>query len=157
MPATIKQLTLLTLLLGLVLPPPLARQVEEPLPFETVVKYFTNGPRKDMQTIVTNKHDWKKIWKKAHRGYFPSAPPRPQVDFSQRMIVVVAFEYLPDPSFSMAISKIIRTEDALRMLRIIVKQTAHTGSFCPPTHDIVVFPLHIVEVERVEKRLIKNA
>ena len=151
MPTIFKQLALFTVLLWLALPPIMAQQAEE-VPFETVIKYSSNGPRKELQRIVTDKRDWKRIWKKAHRN-FPSVPPLPEVDFSQRMIIVVAFEYLPDPSYTIAISKIIMTED---MLRVVVKETTRSGRFCAPSPDILVYPLHIVEAERVKNKLIRN-
>lgn len=151
MPTVFKPLSLFIVLLWLALLPIMAQQADE-VPFETVIKYSSNGPRKEIQTIVNNKSDWKKIWKKVHRN-FPSLPPRPEVDFSQSMIVVVAPEYLPDPSYIMTISKIIRTDD---MLRVIVKETTRSGRFCPPWPDILVYPLHIVEAERVKNKLIRK-
>jgi hypothetical protein len=58
MPTAFKPLSLFIVLLWLALPPIMAQQAEE-VPFETVIKYSSNGPRKEIQTIVTNKSDWK--------------------------------------------------------------------------------------------------
>ena len=137
----------------LIYPAKTATQDEESVPFETVVKYSTNGPRENLQTIVIKNREWRKLWNKAHAG-FVSVPPRPEVDFSQRMIIAVSFEYLPNASWSFSISKIVKTEDGLR---VFIKQTAHHGRFCGPVPEILVYPLHIVEAERVEKALIRNA
>jgi hypothetical protein len=52
----------------LVLAPAIAsQQIDEELPFETVVKYTSNGPRLNLQTIVTGRRAWKKLWKRRIR------------------------------------------------------------------------------------------
>lgn len=95
MPTVFKPLALFIVLLWLALPPTMAQQSDE-VPFETIIKYSSNGPRKELQRIVTDKRDWKRIWRKAHRN-FPSVPPLPEVDFSQRMIIVGRVRILAGP------------------------------------------------------------
>lgn len=140
-------------LLLLICPVRTATQDEQLVPFETVVKYFTNGPREKLQMVVFKNRDWKQLWNRAHAG-FVSVPPRPAVDFSQRMIIAVSVEYLPDPSWSLAISRVVKTENGLK---IFIRETHRGGRFCPPVPDILVHPLQVIEADRVDKHVIKNA
>jgi hypothetical protein len=129
------------------------RQDEEPVPFETVVKYFTNGPRQDIQAIITTKREWKKIWKRAHSNFDP-VPPLPQIDFSRRMIIVVSVQYLPDPSHNLSISKVTKTADGLKVL---IKEVVRRGPGCGAVPDVLVHPLHIVEADLVDRKLRRKA
>lgn len=140
-------------LLLLICPVRTATQDEQLIPFETVVKYVTNGPREKLQMVVFKNRAWKQLWNRAHSG-FAAVPPRPEVDFSQRMIIAVSVEYLPDPSWSIAISKVVTTENGLK---IFIRETHRAGRFCPPTPTILVYPLQVIEAERVDKNLMKNA
>jgi hypothetical protein len=70
------------------------------------------------------------------------------------MIVVVSYEYLPDPSWSVAVTKVAKTDDSLQ---ISVRETLRQGEFCPPVPAVLVHPLLIIEAERVDKRLIRHA
>lgn len=137
----------------LICPARTATQDEKILPFETIVRYGNDGPRENIQGVVFKNRDWRKLWNRVHSEVFIK-PPRPFVDFSTRMVIVVSFEYLPDPSWNMEISEVAMTEDGLR---ISIEKTQRGGRFCPPVPDILVHPLHIVETERVEKRFMKSA
>ena len=145
-------LTVIALLL-LICPVRTATQDEQVVPFDTVVRYSTNGPRENLQMVVFKQRDWKRLWNRAHSG-FASVPPRPEVDFSQRMIIAVSVEHLPDPSWSLAIIKVVKMAD---VLRILVTETNRHGRLCLPVPDVLMHPLHIIEAERVDKRMMKNA
>ena len=145
-------LSIVTLLL-FICPVRSATQDEQIVPFETVVKYFTNGPGEKLQTVVFKQREWKRLWKRAH-SRFASVPPLPEVDFSQRMIIAVSLEYLPDPSWRLAITKVVRTENGLK---IFIRETERRGPLCLPVPDVLVHPLEVIEAERVDKKLMKNA
>ena len=51
-------------LLLLICPVRMATQDEQVVPFETVVKYSTNGPRENLQMAVFKNREWKKLWNK---------------------------------------------------------------------------------------------
>jgi hypothetical protein len=90
---------------------------------------------------------------KAHSN-FESVPPLPEVDFSQRMIIAVSYEYLPDPSHTISITKLLRTPDGLKT---VIKETIRGGQFCGAVPAVTVWPLHIIEAELTEAKLIKKA
>ena len=144
-------LTVVALLL-FVCPVMTATQDEQAVPFETIVNYGVNGPREKLQTVVFKRRDWKRLWSWAHSG-FASVPPLPEVDFSQRMIIAFSPEYLPDPSWSLAITTVVRTE---QRLTVFVRETQRGGRLCPPVPDVLVHPLVVIEAERVEKKLMKT-
>jgi hypothetical protein len=152
MSAALKRARLLPAILLLAAPAVVTSQVEEQLPFE-VLEYSLNGPREDLQAIVFKRKEWKRLWRWAHSN-LAVVPPRPEVDFSKRMIVVVSYEYLPDPSWSAAVTKVAKTDDSLQ---ISVRETLRQGEFCPPVPAVLVHPLLIIEAERVDKRLIRHA
>ena len=125
-----------------------AQQTEETIPFETIVKYVTAGPTEEGNAvvfIVSDKAEWKRIWKLAHVT-FPARPPLPKIDFTSRTVLAVFHGYTGG-SCTTSITKIVKTEDGLK---VYVRETCPGPTSGPqPANDSK--PLEIVGFEKVDK------
>jgi hypothetical protein len=140
-------------LLFVVRPTASGQQSEEIIPFQTIVKYVFAGPAEQgtaVLYVVTDKREWKKIWKLTHLR-FPERPPLPGIDFTSRMVLAVFHEYTGG-SCTTSITNIVKTEDGLK---VYVKETC-PGPTCGAQPANVSKPLEIVETERVDKRTRKH-
>lgn len=124
------------------------QQSDETIPFETIVKYVLAGPL-DQGTsvvyVVTDRREWKKVWRLAHL-LFQARPPRPEIDFTSRMVLAVFHGYTGGQCTT-SITKIVKTEDGLK---VYVKETC-PGPSCGAQPANVSKPVEIVEIEKVNK------
>lgn len=125
-----------------------ARQSQQDLPFQTVLKDDNSGVEAEKQRLITTKREWRALWKKVHSLGSP-VPDLPQVDFSTHMIVAV-FKGETGPNHSLEITRIVMSEESLQ---VFVKETIMDGPNCLPLPAIVNRPFQIVELERLGRRL----
>jgi hypothetical protein len=128
------------------------QQSEETLPFETIVKYVSGGGVQEGPTVhvVTDRREWKKIWKLAHRS-FPSRPPLPEIDFNSRLVLAV-FHGFTNGNCTKSITNIVKTENGLVLY---VKETC-PGPTCGPQPAFISMPLEIVAIDKVDKNVRKK-
>ena len=129
------------------------QQPPEIISFETVIKYMLGGPL-DADTpivkVVTNRREWKKVWKLAHTA-FQDRPPLPEIDFDNRILVAVFHGYTGGQC-STSITGLAKTEDGLQ---VYAKQTC-PGASCGPQPASVLKPVEVVMIDRVEKSIRKK-
>lgn len=99
---------------------------------------------------MTDKREWKKVWKLAHVN-FPARPPLPKIDFTSRTVLAVFHGYTGG-SCTTSITKIVKTEDGLK---VYVRQSC-PGPTCGPQPANVLKPLEIVGFEKVDKETRKQ-
>jgi hypothetical protein len=134
-----------------VLTPP--QRAQESVPFETRLLGASSGLTRTNYAeseieVITTDRQWRKAWKRAY-PFLETPPPLPEVDFSQRMIIFLRYKYLPDPSFTLAITDLIKHEDHLE---IAVRETGRQGQGCPAVPAVIIFPFQIIETEILKKR-----
>lgn len=128
------------------------QQPEDALPFDTIVKYLYGGPFEPGDSpvihVVTNRREWKKVWKLTHIP-FPTRPPLPEIDFSNRTLLAVFHEYIGGLC-NRSIQKVVVTDDGLE---VFAKQTCPD---CPVQPAVVQKPVEIIETERLAKTIRKK-
>lgn len=129
------------------------QQSDETIPFETIVKYVLAGPLDEGTSVVyvvTDRREWKKVWKLAHLT-FQARPPLPSIDFASRMVLAVFHGYTGGQCTT-SITNIVKTEDGLK---VYVKETC-PGPTCGPQPANVLKPVEIVAIDRVNKSIRKK-
>ena len=129
------------------------QQPAETISFETIIKYELGGPL-DADTpiveVVTNRREWKKVWKLTHTGFLVR-PPLPDIDFDNRIVLAVFHGYTGGQCTT-SITSIAKTEDGIQ---VFAKQTC-PGVSCGPIPGNVLKPVEILMIERVEKSIRKK-
>ena len=130
-----------------------AQEAQESVPFETLLIRASSGVNRpnsaeSVVEVITSRRQWKKAWKRAY-WFLQTPPPLPEIDFSQRMVIVLDYRYLPDPSFTLSITDLIKHED---YLEIAVLESARRGAGCPAVPAVTVFPSQIIETEILKKK-----
>lgn len=153
----IKKMTrvLPVLLLTLWLTP--AQQAQESIGFETLrLGAFAGIPRPNVDEnevqVIVNERQLRKAWKNLYR-LFPTPPPVPEVDFSERMVIILNYQQLPDASVSMTIADLLAHDDHLE---IVVQETVRRGQTCPVVVPVTVFPFQVIETDILKKKFRKN-
>ena len=129
------------------------QQSDEEIPFETIIRYDLGGSFSEADpivTVVTNRHELKKVWKLAHTAFL-IRPPLPEIDFENRILLAV-FHSFTGGACKTSITNIVKTEDGLE---ISASQTC-PGSSCGPQPANVFKPVEIVVIDRVEKSIRKK-
>ena len=137
------------LLLGLCLMTPQAQQANDTVQFETVKKALSSAFNQKQTFVITNRKDWKALWKQMYKHVFELLP-LPEVDFENKMIIAV-FQGFQAPIANIEITNIVKTEAGLK---VFVKEKT-LGRYlvppCPPFPPSVITPFHIIQIDRPEK------
>lgn len=113
-----------------------------PVAFEVVAAATYSGLDEPADEVVREEGRWADLWARIHRGLDPP-PPRPAVDFSKRMLILVATGTRPSTGFAIRIRGIATRDDALEV---------ETFEACPDPGRAVggalTQPVEVVELDR---------
>jgi hypothetical protein len=120
----------------------------EEVPFETILDETSSGLHDLRREVIRDEAGWVRLWEQIHEGVSPR-PPRPPVDFSLHMLIVVATGERRSGGFAIAVRSVAMRGDRLEV-----------GVFetCPAPGDRVTQALtQPVEVVRLMKLTQKAA
>lgn len=111
--------------------------------FETVDQGQQSGLEEVCLTTARNETAWRDLWT-AHQSRASDPDPRPEVDFSTRMIVAIFKGQSPDGCHGASIENLTVDNSTLVVHGAFV---VVEGAAC---HQAVTYPFHIVETDRYE-------
>ncbi len=123
---------------------PAQQEGDKLIPFETMASYHYSGVTEKKNLVITNKREWKKLWKLVHSREVPR-PPLPKINFAERMVIAVFLGEQSDSARRISIVKLVKSGD---QLRIFTKETL--GNATCPGPPVTVQPYHIVVTDRIE-------
>jgi hypothetical protein len=89
-------------------------QTATELALEPVVKEIASGLTEPVREVVRDDGRWARLWERIQAGATPP-PPRPAVDFSRQMLIVVATGNRPTGGFDVAIRRATVRDAALEV------------------------------------------
>jgi protease stability complex PrcB-like protein len=120
------------------------------LEFETITKAFYSGYVEKQFLVITDKEEWQAVWDIAFSRIDPK-PPLPDLDFETRMVVAVFQGTRPSGGYSIAITKLTKSDGRLK---VIVKETSPGANCGVPA--VITTPFHMIETDKVKKKLRKK-
>lgn len=103
------------------------------------------------QLVIKNKTDFKTYWKEAYSNYL-KVPELPEIDFSKKMLILVALGERTSGGFDVKIASIF--EGQKNSLLINVKETA-PGDNCVTT-EALTYPYQLIETDYFAGKIIFN-
>jgi len=114
-----------------------------PLPFETVLTEARSGLAEPRREVIRSEEAWRELWARVFSGVTPT-PPRPTIDFSREMLIVVALGERRSGGFGIAVQRVSPRADGLEI---------EVLESCPAPGAMVSMGLtQPLEVVRLEKQ-----
>ena len=117
--------------------------------FTTILKSTESQLGDCRDQVISSTATWVRFWEEL----YPDAetrPSLPEVDFTQRMVIVVAMGEEPTGNFDIRVTKLVRIKGVskgLPLLKVLIEETRPKPS-CFPLPSATQ-PIHVIETDRV--------
>ena len=115
--------------------------------FSTVAEGATGGLVNARDQVITSAAEWEALWNELHSDESP-IPPLPDVDFTQKMIIVTALGDQGQIGHKIKITKLVSvTLGQLPWIKVNIEEARMDG----PVQEITYRPYHIIETARAPR------
>ncbi len=137
----IRALFAIALMLALFSPAP-AQENDDTIQFKTILKGVSYVLDYSVDRVFYTESAWQDFWTELHAG-ISSPPPLPQIDFSEKMIILTSMGTQPGPNHQIRVERISRVKNYVRVEILETEPARHCADV-----GIPVTPFHIVEADR---------
>jgi uncharacterized protein (UPF0248 family) len=129
------------------LPAPVKAQADS-VCFLSVLKVSDSSHTEEENVVINDNAQWQSLWQTLFTNT-SEKPPLPEIDFTRRTIVAVFQGEQATTGYEISIEEIVESENAVD----VTVKAVSPGKRCVLLGKVTK-PLHIVEIEKTQKRIV---